>query len=349
MQFSQGVSSAESQNTSSTFVVIRSSESSLTSLSDGGDTNGDSGGNQDEDDDGDGDNDDGVTGNQDDDDNGDGDNDDGIAGNNTSSSASSVPTIVAAEASESASALSLRLVAAAGVCGDGNLDVGEECDDNNRRDNDGCNSSCLLEIGICGDGIVQSLLGEQCESSSHDPSLPYSCSRCQFVSLTCGNGTVDPGEECDEGPGNSTSPDANCRPNCRLGYCGDGIVDTGEECDDGNRLNGDSCDRQCKTGTQSGVQVAVGAQASSSAPVEIGFNTSAPSYVGAQQQQLQNWPYGIPFPYQPSTQGAQYQLPLAQLQPLIQGTAPVGDTGPAAVAVIGAGAAAGLSWMRRKK
>jgi hypothetical protein len=42
----------------------------------------------------------------------------------------------------------------------------------------------------------------------------------------CGNGVLDAGEECDDGPLNSdTTPDA-CRTNCRLAGCGDGVEDT---------------------------------------------------------------------------------------------------------------------------
>jgi hypothetical protein len=40
---------------------------------------------------------------------------------------------------------------------------------------------------------------------------------------------------------------------------------------------------------------------------------------------------------------------MAQLQPLIQSQAPIGDTGPAAVAVVASGMAAGMGWMRRKR
>ena len=49
----------------------------------------------------------------------------------------------------------------------------------------------------------------------------------------CGNGVLEPGEACDDGPGNSdVVPDA-CRTDCRRPRCGDGVVDSGESCDDG--------------------------------------------------------------------------------------------------------------------
>ncbi|NMC69778.1 MAG: hypothetical protein GYA57_06875 [Myxococcales bacterium] len=50
----------------------------------------------------------------------------------------------------------------------------------------------------------------------------------------CGNGVVDPSEECDDGAENSdTRPDA-CRTNCLRAHCGDGVVDSAEGCDDGD-------------------------------------------------------------------------------------------------------------------
>ena len=56
----------------------------------------------------------------------------------------------------------------------------------------------------------------------------------------CGDGVLDPGEQCDNGSENSdTNPDA-CRTSCRDPYCGDGVVDTGEQCD-GSALAGETC------------------------------------------------------------------------------------------------------------
>jgi cysteine-rich repeat protein len=234
------------------------------------------------------------------------------------------------------------LVAAASVCGNGVLEASEECDDSNARDNDGCNSTCLLEIGICGDGVVQTLLGEQCEQSTHDSSLAYECNNCRFQSLFCGNGVVDAGEECDDGPRNSTSSDAHCRPDCSISHCGDGILDSVEICDDGNRVNDDGCDRYCRT-----------EQTLVAGDVTVDFpETSTANVLGVQQQQQYQNPYNqqqFGFPQHPNYQQLPYQLPLAQLQPLIQTQGPIGDTGPAAVAVVASGMAAGMGWIRRRK
>ena len=275
------------------------------------------------DDDGLGDNDDGIINNRPDDDNGDGDNDDGIRGNQTVS--------ITSQARTSSSAP--RLVAAASICGNGLLEIGEECDDSNRRNDDGCSAECLLEVGICGDGVVQQLLGEQCEQATFDSSLPYSCVRCRFISTTCGDGKVDPGEECDNGADNSNNANASCREDCSLSRCGDGILDNVELCDDGNRVSGDGCDRYCITEEGAPTQVAGEQTTAEETATTIPFGT----------------PQRVAFPFSPTGQALPYQLPLAQLQPLVQGQAPIGDTGPAAVAVIGAGAAAGWSWIKRKR
>lgn len=64
--------------------------------------------------------------------------------------------------------------------------------------------------------------------------------------ITCGNSTLDPGEDCDEGAGNSDAPGGTCRTTCRMASCGDGIIVEGEECDDGTE-NSDVTPNSCRT------------------------------------------------------------------------------------------------------
>jgi cysteine-rich repeat protein len=62
---------------------------------------------------------------------------------------------------------------------------------------------------------------------------------------SCGDGIVDPGEQCDLGPQNAEA--GQCTPNCNIAACGDGFLYEGfEECDDGNPSSTDACVADCK-------------------------------------------------------------------------------------------------------
>jgi len=105
------------------------------------------------------------------------------------------------------------------VCGDGHLDAGEECDDGNNANGDGCSSTCVKE--------------------NPPPPPPV-----------CGDGHLDAGEECDDG--NTYNGDGCSSTCCKENpppppppVCGDGHVDAGEQCDDGNNYNGDGCSSTC--------------------------------------------------------------------------------------------------------
>lgn len=63
------------------------------------------------------------------------------------------------------------------------------------------------------------------------------------VCATCGNGTVDEGESCDDGNlVDCDGCDSDCRPSST---CGNGILCGLETCDDGNTEDGDCCSGSC--------------------------------------------------------------------------------------------------------
>jgi len=128
-------------------------------------------------------------------------------------------------------------------CGDGVVCGAEQCDDGNTTSCDGCSATCMTESGLrCGDGIISAACGEQC-----DPPVAGRCdTACQRIPY-CGDGVTDPGEQCDDG--NTDDCDA-CSNTCTLvSGCGDGVVCGGEECDDGNTASCDGCSPSCTAET----------------------------------------------------------------------------------------------------
>ena len=121
-----------------------------------------------------------------------------------------------------------------GGCGDGVITAGEECDDGNLRNYDGCSKFCTLE---CGNRIVDP--GEDCDKGSEDS--PGCDSDCTFVICGDGHQNLAAGEECD----NPNLPADQCNSICKIPRCGDLFYDParGEQCDTG----GDTlaCDHDC--------------------------------------------------------------------------------------------------------
>jgi cysteine-rich repeat protein len=91
---------------------------------------------------------------------------------------------------------------------------------------------------FCGDGIVQP--GEECDDGNQINT--DACVNCKKAK--CGDGFLEIGvEKCDDG--NVSSNDA-CLATCVPASCGDGFVQTGvEQCDDGNQVNDDGCRNNC--------------------------------------------------------------------------------------------------------
>ena len=99
-----------------------------------------------------------------------------------------------------------------GICGDGilSLNNGEQCDDGNNSNGDGCDSDCKVRA-VCGNGIKEA--GEQCDDGNtiNGDGCNSSC-RAEF----CGDGILQPGlgEECDDGPAGSATCTSKCKKPC---------------------------------------------------------------------------------------------------------------------------------------
>lgn len=130
------------------------------------------------------------------------------------------------------------------LCGNGDVDPGEQCDDGNVDNTDHCLADCSL--AVCGDGFVKAG-SEQCDdgNSDDDDSCVPGC-----YAAACGDGYLYVGvEECDDG---NSAVDDECSNECTVTVppgpmCGNGEVEpgSGEECDDGNRDNDDNCVAGC--------------------------------------------------------------------------------------------------------
>jgi cysteine-rich repeat protein len=151
-------------------------------------------------------------------------------------------------------------VCASGVCsvprcGNGLLEFGEVCDDGNAAFGDGCSPRCDSDEA-CGNGVIDALIGEQCDCGDDAAALPPGCAqpngdapgsicRAGCVAVGCGDGVVAAPEDCegaDLAGGACTdlgfySGELACLPSCRydtsacVGLCGDGVLDDAEACD----------------------------------------------------------------------------------------------------------------------
>ncbi len=83
------------------------------------------------------------------------------------------------------------------ACGNGVREGNEECDDGNTNPGDGCSATCKNEPFVCGNGTREPL--EICDDS--DSASGDGCSSTCLSNETCGNGVVDTirGEQCDDG------------------------------------------------------------------------------------------------------------------------------------------------------
>jgi cysteine-rich repeat protein len=131
------------------------------------------------------------------------------------------------------------------VCGDGSMDGAEGCDDGNLVDGDGCSSACEIETGPeCGDGTME---GEEGCDDGNLVDGDGCSSACEIeAGPECGDGTMEGEEACDDG---NTVDGDGCSSACEIEAgpeCGDGTMEGDEACDDGNVENGDGCSSTCE-------------------------------------------------------------------------------------------------------
>ena len=128
--------------------------------------------------------------------------------------------------------------APAPVCGNGTAESGEDCDD--AGDSLACDANCTF--AVCGDGYLNSV-AEQCEADGDCVAGKICAGDCSCTPVpVCGNGTVEPGEDCDD-DGESPACDADCS----FRVCGDGYLNVqAEQCEtDGHCPAGEICDAGC--------------------------------------------------------------------------------------------------------
>jgi cysteine-rich repeat protein len=98
-----------------------------------------------------------------------------------------------------------------GTCGNGLPNAGEQCDDGNTVNDDGCNDNCIT--ATCADGAKnQGEAGVDCGGP---------CLAC----VVCGDGVEEADEECDDG---NTMNDDACSNACLIATCWDDAKNQGE-------------------------------------------------------------------------------------------------------------------------
>jgi len=158
--------------------------------------------------------------------------------------------------------------AAAAICGNGRVEVGESCDDGNAATEactygdlscEVCDAACALVAGataFCGDGSQNgaevcddgNAVTEACNYGETGCTVcDASCGLVPGATAYCGDGVTTVGESCDDGNAVTETcayGDLSCEvcdATCALvdgetAYCGDGSQNGDEVCDDGNAV-----------------------------------------------------------------------------------------------------------------
>ncbi|MBI2636017.1 hypothetical protein HYW84_01700 [Candidatus Peregrinibacteria bacterium] len=232
-----------------------------------------------------------------------------------------------------------RKGACVNLCGNGRIDPGEACDPGIGDDESRCTRNCLRSAD------AECARNRDCQTGL-----------CRDV----GGSKV-----CDECSGGDQCYNGLCVSGVCADLCGNGVVDPGEQCDDGNRVTGDGCSRFCerKSLAIGGVapfrQLGEGAYSGdvrgmsgqydeygNFVPLVVGAYSGDVRGMSGQYDEYGNFIPLVAGAYRGDVRGSQYD---EYGRPLVAGHAAAGKTGPAALMAIAGGAAAGWAWIRRKR
>jgi cysteine-rich repeat protein len=107
------------------------------------------------------------------------------------------------------------------VCGNGQVEGGETCDDGNLINGDSCSNSCQITTQ-CSDGV---------DNADAEDTL---------------TDIADPGCHTDGNATNNASYNPADNDETHVAACLNGVVEGAEQCDDGNNINGDACSNTCQ-------------------------------------------------------------------------------------------------------
>jgi len=128
-------------------------------------------------------------------------------------------------------------------CGDGKVNplnksagataAGEQCDDGNTTNGDGCDNNCMATT--CGNGVRTG--SEACDdgNATNGDGCDINC-----TASGCGNGIKVASEACDDG---NNAPNDGCSATCVVEFCGDSVKNNGEACDTNG--NSQQCNADC--------------------------------------------------------------------------------------------------------
>ena len=142
-------------------------------------------------------------------------------------------------------ATTLVIVAACGPSG-GDAPSGDASASSTSASSDGAASSSGVSatgIGPSGGTAAADASGSTAVGTGESESTGDGSTTSGPALPTCGDGNLDPGEDCDDG---NLSDDDACTSACVEAFCGDGLTWLGrEDCDDGNAVDDDGCTNAC--------------------------------------------------------------------------------------------------------